>query len=96
MLTGPQLRAGRAMIALSIEDLAGVTGLSPEDIASAEEAMAVDPAVAERLRLALEPRGIVFLRAGEDNPGAGPGVRLRSHGADDGIRPQDLSSANDG
>ncbi|MFN7025986.1 MAG: DNA-binding protein [Pseudorhizobium sp.] len=96
MLTGPQLRAGRAMIALSIEDLAEVTGLSIEDITNAEGATAVDPSVAERLRLALEPKGIVFLGAGEDNPGAGPGVRLRVYGADDGIRPQDLSSANDG
>ncbi len=96
MLTGPQLRAGRAMIALSIEDLAEATGLSIEDIADAESASTVDPAVAERLRLALEPKGIVFLAAGEDNPGAGPGIRLRASGSDEGIRPQDLSSANDG
>lgn len=96
MLTGPQLRAGRAMIALSIEDLAEVTGLSIKDISDAENATAVDPKVAERIRLALEPKGLVFVAAGEDNPGAGPGVRLRNYGADEGIRPQDLSSANDG
>ncbi|MCJ8521686.1 transcriptional regulator with XRE-family HTH domain [Pseudorhizobium tarimense] len=96
MLTGTQLRAGRAIIGLSIEDLAELTGLSINDIVQAEGGTAVDAHVAERLRLALEPKGVVFLAAGEDNPGAGPGVRLRGQGGDEGIRPEDLSSANDG
>ncbi|MFN7104131.1 MAG: DNA-binding protein [Pseudorhizobium sp.] len=96
MLTNTQLRAGRAMIGLSVEDLADMTGISIDDIHEAEKSASVDPLIAERLRLALEPKGVVFLSAGEDNPGAGPGVRLRSRGTDDGIRPQNLSSANDG
>ncbi|MEH6689655.1 MAG: DNA-binding protein [Pseudorhizobium pelagicum] len=96
MLTGTQLRAGRAMIGLTVEELADMTGISIHDIQQAEGATAVDQAVAERLRLALEPKGVVFLAAGEDNPGAGPGVRLRTRSSDDGIRPQNLSSANDG
>jgi transcriptional regulator with XRE-family HTH domain len=96
MLTGTQLRAGRAMTGLSVADLADATGLSTSVIDEAETATAVDPAVVERLRLALEAKGVVFLAAGEDNPGAGPGVRLRQRGIDEGIRPQHLSSANDG
>jgi transcriptional regulator with XRE-family HTH domain len=96
MLTGQQLRAARAMIGLSVDDLAELTGLSVDRIMDAEGATGVDTAVAERLRLALEPKGVIFLAAGEDNPGGGPGVRLRPHGTEEGIRPQDLSSANDG
>jgi hypothetical protein len=96
MLTGIQLRAGRAIAGLSIEELAAATGLSTTAITEAETAAAVDPAAAERLRLSLEAKGVVFLAAGEDNPGAGPGVRLRQRNAEEGIRPQNLSSANDG
>ncbi|CAD7033109.1 XRE family transcriptional regulator [Pseudorhizobium endolithicum] len=96
MLTGIQLRAGRAIAGLSIEELAAATGLSAAAITEAETAAAVDPAAAERLRLSLEAKGVVFLAAGEDNPGAGPGVRLRQRNPDEGIRPQNLSSANDG
>ena len=83
------------MLGLSVETLAELTGLSINDITDAERSVAVEPPVAERLRLAMEPRGVVFLSAGEDNPGAGPGVRLRGT-AEEGIRPQHLSSANDG
>lgn len=90
------MRAGRAMAGLSVTELANTTGLSTDAIEEAETATAVDPAVVERLRLTLESKGVVFLAAGEDNPGAGPGVRLRQRNADDGIRPQNLSSANDG
>lgn len=96
MLTGTQLRAGRAMAGLSVKELSKATGLSTNAIDDAEASAAADPAVIERLRLTLESKGIVFLAAGEDNPGAGPGVRLRQRNADDGIRPQNLSSANDG
>ena len=96
MLTGIQLRAGRAIAGLSIEELAAATGLSTTAITEAETAAAVDPAAAEGLRLSLEAKGVVFLAAGEDNPGAGPGVRLRQRNAEEGIRPQNLSSANDG
>ncbi|MCB5201850.1 DNA-binding protein [Neorhizobium sp. T786] len=84
------------MAGLSVTELANTTGLSTDAIEEAETATAVDPAVVERLRLTLESKGVVFLAAGEDNPGAGPGVRLRQRNADDGIRPQNLSSANDG
>ena len=96
MLTGTQIRAGRAIAGLSIEELAAATGLSMEALNEAETSTAVDPAVVERLRLTLEAKGVVFLAAGEDNPGAGPGVRLRQRAKDEGIRPQNLSSANDG
>ena len=96
MLTGTQLRAGRAIAGLSIEELAAASGLAIGAIAEAEATDAVDPAAAERLRLSLEAKGVVFLAAGEDNPGAGPGVRLRQRSKDEGIRPQNLSSANDG
>jgi len=96
MPNGIQLRAGRAMTGMTAEELADATGLPVEAVSEAEASAAIDPAITERLRLALEARGVVFLAAGEDNPGAGPGVRLRQRPPDDGIRPQHLSSANDG
>ncbi len=84
------------MAGLSVEELSKTTGLSIKTIENVEAFTNGDGDAVERIRLALEARGILFLAAGEDNPGAGPGVRLRHRDADHGIRPQNLSSANDG
>jgi predicted transcriptional regulator len=75
-LSTRQLKAARAMLAWSQEDLATRSGVSYPTIARIE---AVDGPIGgradtvERLRKALESAGVIFV---EEN-GHGPGVRLR-------------------
>lgn len=96
MVTASQLRAGRALIGLSIDAMAAETGLSVFAIEQAElRDASSDPGTHEQLRGHLEARGVVFLGAGEGDPNAGPGVRLGQLARDEGIRPQNLNAAND-
>ena len=75
MLTGAQLRAARALVRLSAEDLAARSGVGVATIWRAE---ALDGPVkmisANRAAVAsaLEDAGVVFIAAN----GGGPGVRL--------------------
>lgn len=74
--TGAQLRAARAMVRLSIQDLARMTGLAEGTIKRAEKGDGDAPitnANAKLILATLEARGVVFLPAGE----WGPGVCLR-------------------
>jgi transcriptional regulator with XRE-family HTH domain len=89
-----QLRAGRALLELSREDVAAAAGVSAAAVAAAEDG---EVGEAERLaiRQALEAAGIVFLAVGEA-PDGGPGVRLRRTDEADGLRPDELNAANDG
>ncbi len=97
MLSSSQLRAARALLGLSIEELSAFSGLSVDSIRKAEEAKAHrDPETTERLQTLLESRGVQFIGAGDGDTGAGPGVRLRQTFQDEGIRPQNLNSSNDG
>jgi transcriptional regulator with XRE-family HTH domain len=93
MMTAEQIRAARAMIGLSVEELAAESGLSINEIETIERG---GTAGAERLRQCLENRGIVFLAAGEDDAGVGPGIRLRHASSDEGMRPENLNADNDG
>ncbi|MGE7369859.1 helix-turn-helix domain-containing protein [Neorhizobium sp. NPDC001467] len=96
MITPSQLRAGRAMAGLTIDDLAASTGLSPEDIDAAENSETLaDALMASRLQSALESRGIVFLATGQDDASVGPGLRLRTGSIDEGLRPERLNATND-
>ncbi|MGF9562306.1 DNA-binding protein [Neorhizobium sp. JUb45] len=96
MLTVSQLRAGRAMIGLTVDELAALTGLSASDIYEAEKGETFsDALLASRLQSALESRGIVFLAAGQEDASIGPGIRLRSGTADEGLRPERLNATND-
>ncbi|MGR6431297.1 helix-turn-helix domain-containing protein [Rhizobium sp. PAMB 3182] len=94
MIMPSQLRAARAMLALSEDDLAALSGVEVATIRAIESETAnYDDGLFQCLGRALESRGIVFL-SGDDG---GPGVRLKSLNAqDDGIRPENLNSANDG
>ena len=85
------------MTGMTVEELAAASGLSKSAIEEAEAAQVfADADTTERLRTIFESRGILFLGAGEeDDPGAGPGVRLRRLFPDEGIRPQHLNAAND-
>ena len=95
MVTPAQLRAGRALIGLSQAELAGRACLSLPTIKHAEadgESHASEAALAA-IRVALESQGVIFIDAGDE----GPGVRLRRFGPpDEGLRPNQLTSENDG
>src|SRR5882724_5944534 len=75
-LTSEQLRAARALLRWSAEDLAresnlGVTTIRRAELAEGETSMTVANDLA--VRRALEAAGVEFI----DEDGGGPGVRLR-------------------
>jgi hypothetical protein len=93
-VTPAQLRAGRALVGLSEAELARCTCLSVPTIkhAEADDDRASDAAMGA-IRVALEDQGVIFIDAGDE----GPGVRLRRTGpSDEGLRPDQLTSENDG
>jgi transcriptional regulator with XRE-family HTH domain len=79
-ITGPQIRAARALLDMSAQELADLTKLSRATIQRAElESNQTTAANIERILEALEKRGVIFL----EGNGEGPGVRVRkqrSHG----------------
>ena len=95
MTTPAQIRAARAMLGLTIDEVAAITGLSEASVEDAERPGADGGAVLRILTDALEGRGVLFLSTG-DEEGGGPGIRLRRppH-ADDATRPEHLNAAND-
>jgi len=77
-LTSAQIRAARALIRWSAEDLAresavGVTTIRRAEVTEAITSMTVANDLS--VRRALETAGVEFL----DENGGGPGVRLRKH-----------------
>ena len=96
MLTTSQLRAARALLGMTIEDLADSSGIAADVIQSNETATGTgDPEIADRLQRVFESHKVVFTAAGEQGA-SGPGVRLHQAQDDEGIRLEDLNSANDG
>ena len=78
-LTSAQLRAGRALIRWSAEDLArassvGLTTIRRAELMDSETSMTAVNDLA--IRRALEAAGVEFI----DENGGGPGVRLRKSG----------------
>jgi transcriptional regulator with XRE-family HTH domain len=96
MITAAQMRGARAMTGMSIEQLAAASGLPAEAIETLEHDDASgEPFALLAIRQALEAAGIIFIGSGNHDEG-GPGVRLRARiSADEGIRPENLNSAND-
>ena len=77
MLTSAQIRAARALLRWSAEDLAkesalGVTTIRRAELSENETSLTVVNDLA--LRRTLEAAGVIFI---DENGGAGPGVRLR-------------------
>jgi hypothetical protein len=75
-LTSPQIRAARALLRWSAEDLAreaalGVTTIRRAELTESETSMTTANDLA--VRRALEAAGVEFI----DENGGGPGVRLR-------------------
>lgn len=97
MITAAHLRAARALLGLTIDDIASAAGLSSEIVEQAEAGQEHDFDILRLLRNALEEKGIAFLA---DNSGmeGGIGVRLRNtaQASQVGIRPENLNAANDG
>jgi hypothetical protein len=95
MITTAQLRAARALIDMTVDDLVGTSGLSADTIRSAEAgAGSPDPEVGERLQRLFEAKGVIFVAAGQQDA-SGAGVRLHSSPPDEGIKPQNLNATND-
>ena len=96
MLTTSQLRAARALIGMTVDDLSKASGVSSDVIRTNETAAGiVDPEIAERLRRVFESHKVVFTAAGEQGS-SGPGVQLHQSQDDEGLRPEELNSTNDG
>jgi len=78
MLTGPQIRAARAMLGWSAKELAARSGVSYPTIQRAESAHDVPEMKTGNLlalQRTLEGSGITFIDPGEQKPG-GHGVRF--------------------
>ena len=81
MLTGRQIRMGRAALGWSAHDLAAKTGLSYGAIQKAESADDGIPSMLAKnllaIKTALEKGGVQFIDAGDYSGKGGPGVRLK-------------------
>ena len=76
MITGAQIRAARAALRWSSEELAHRSGLAPRTIKRFEQVDTIPPSRSSNLqevKKALETAGIEFVGAPED----GPGIRIR-------------------
>ena len=92
-MNGVQLRMARAALNLTVRDAAEATGVSHDTIIRIEAGQELKPSTIAKVRTALEAAGIAFI----DPDGDGPGVRLRPSGPrDEGLRPEELTSENDG
>lgn len=79
MLTGAQIRAGRALLKWSTRDLAEKAGVHQQTVHRAEAkdgTPSMNTNTIERLRIAFEENGIEFVDGRYSGDG-GPGVRLR-------------------
>jgi len=79
MLTGAQIRAGRALIDWTGAKLSEASGVSLQTIRRMEGEVGTgrsSQANIQAVRRALEDAGVVFLGADEAN-GVGPGVRIK-------------------
>ena len=73
MLEGIQVRMGRAAVGWSVRELARSAGVTPNTISRIENGGDALASTMERLQIALEGAGVIFIYADEE----GPGVRLR-------------------
>jgi len=97
LMRGRQLRAARDSVRWSPEDLAEQSRVAVTTIRDAEAEdgpVLVTAAEARAVQLALERAGAAFLP--QDGGGAGVRSAKPSHAPDEGLRPDQLSSDNDG
>lgn len=77
MLTPDQLRAARALVKWSREDLAEKSGVAAITIKGFELGADSKISTLTKLRRALEAAGVAFIEDGGKSDEGGPGVRLR-------------------
>ena len=95
LVTGNQLKAARSLAGVEQSDLAQAAGVHVNTIRKMEWKGAAEITsgadVVRKVQLALEAAGVEFLNHGR------PGVRLKRPGPpDEGLRPGELTSENDG
>jgi transcriptional regulator with XRE-family HTH domain len=89
-VTSAQVRAGRALLAWTVRDLAERSGVHRNTITNFETGKRTsDPHKLDALVRALEAAGVEFTN------GDAPGVRLRRERETEGIRPDELTADND-
>jgi DNA-binding XRE family transcriptional regulator len=74
LITADQIRMARAALKWSVRDLAEKSGLTPNTVSRIENGAESFASTIQRIQVALEQGGILFI---EQN-GGGPGVRLRN------------------
>jgi transcriptional regulator with XRE-family HTH domain len=95
MISTRQVKAARALLAWSQRDLAEKAGLPDSAVARIEEG---DGPLLEangeeaRLLAALRKAGVAFM----EEDGGGAGVKVRPTRRDEGLRPEQLTTDNDG
>ena len=75
MISSEQIRSARALLQISTEELANISGVGWATIRRFEAALGIPPSRSgnlEKVKTALEARGVVFL----GNPIESPGVQL--------------------
>ena len=80
MITGVQIRAARALLGMTVHQLAERSGVSYSAIQRAETVAGIPPMRTPNLaaiQRALEDAGVVFIDAGDIMRRGGVGVRLR-------------------
>jgi transcriptional regulator with XRE-family HTH domain len=94
-----QIKASRALLGWSQADLAAASGVSEPTIKrleAGEGALGGRLETGDKLQVALQQAGIVFFSENEMSAAGGPGVRLKPAQTDEGLRPDQLTSENDG
>lgn len=96
MIIAMQIRAARAMTGMSKEQLAAASALPVAAIETLErDETKGEPHALLAVKEALEAAGVLFIASGNYDEG-GPGVRMKARTSiDEGIRPENLNSAND-
>ncbi len=94
-----QIKAARALLGWSQADLAAASGVSEPTIKRLEAgdgALGGRLETGDKLQVALQLAGIVFFSENEMSAAGGPGIRLKPTRTDEGLRPDQLNSENDG
>lgn len=90
-----QCRMALAGLGWGVEDLAREAGVPIDALLRFDRGEIVPHGVYAALRGTLQEAGVIFEDDGQMVEG-GPGVRLQRTQSDEGTRPEELSSANDG
>ena len=73
IISSVQSKMARAATGLGIRELAEISEVSPDTVARLERGEDVKASTREKIRVALERRGLQFI----EKNGGGPGVRLK-------------------